>query len=112
MPMMSREVEKELVDKWKERKQTNLVFTESSSTANPLKELSTSCILHHNTQMCGSQNHLQSWNHILNNRNMTQIVLSLRSYHLYRVHTSLKRIILWWRRLLWFMISLATFSSI
>ena len=62
--MMSIEVEKELVDKWKERKRTNLIFIESSSTTNPLKELSTTCILHNNTQMCGSLTPLQTWNHI------------------------------------------------
>ena len=46
---------------------TDLIFAESSSTANPLKELSTSRILHNNTQMGWSQNHLQNWNHMLNN---------------------------------------------
>jgi len=38
----------------------NLIFTEPASTAYPLKELSSCSILHHNCQMCGSQNHLQN----------------------------------------------------
>jgi len=42
----------------------NLIFTEPASIAYPLKELSSSCILHHYGQMSGGQNHLQNQNAI------------------------------------------------
>lgn len=37
----------------------NLIFTESTGSANSFKQFSTSRIFHHYCQMCGSQNHLQ-----------------------------------------------------
>lgn len=36
-----------------------LVFTESTGIADSFKKLSAGCIFHHNSQMCGGQNHLQ-----------------------------------------------------
>jgi hypothetical protein len=43
----------------KKRKKKNLVFAESSSIANPLEQLSSSSILHHDSQMSWRQHHLQ-----------------------------------------------------
>ena len=36
-----------------------LIFTESTGIADSFKKLSAGCIFHHNSQMCGGQNHLQ-----------------------------------------------------
>lgn len=36
-----------------------LIFAESTGIADSFKKLSAGCIFHHNSQMCGGQNHLQ-----------------------------------------------------
>jgi hypothetical protein len=41
------------------KKKKNLVFAESSSIANPLEQLSSSSILHHDSKMSWRQHHLQ-----------------------------------------------------
>jgi len=43
----------------KRKKEKNLVFAESSSIANPLEQLSSSSILHHDSKMSWRQHHLQ-----------------------------------------------------
>jgi hypothetical protein len=43
----------------KRQKKKNLVFAESSSIANPLEQLSSSSILHHDSKMSWRQHHLQ-----------------------------------------------------
>lgn len=92
------------------KREMNLVFTESTSRANSVKELSTSSILHNYTKMCRSQNNLQNWNIFLKEANHVKQKQDILGWR--RRRTSLKRIILGWQRLLWFIISLATFSSI
>ena len=43
----------------REIKSYNLIFTESTRSADSFKKLSSGRIFHHNCQMCGGQNHLQ-----------------------------------------------------
>lgn len=51
-----------IIVKVKRERESNtnyLIFTESTGIADSFKKLSAGCIFHHNSQMCGGQNHLQ-----------------------------------------------------